>query len=143
LDTPPPECDSLLSLVVSFAVHMLREKGSFYPFGSAISADGKHVSVEADADEDSRDDLLRRLKDSSIKGARAGKYNATALTYLGRLTRHDTGEESRVIVIHLDHRGGLSLVLMIPYTINDKAFALGETTIEDGANDIFVPHLPS
>lgn len=136
--SPPPECESLLSLVVSFAAYMLREKRGLHPFGAAISASGEHVSVEADAEDDSRDDI-RRLKDGCINGARAGKYKATALTYVGSLTRHDAGEESKVVAIHLDHRDGLSIILMIPYTIDGEAFAYGEAIIEDGANDIFAP----
>ncbi len=56
---------------------------------------------------------------------------------MGSLTRHDTGEESKVVAIHMDHRDGLSIVLMIPYTIDGEAFAYGEATIEEGANDIF------
>lgn len=117
---------------------MLRERGGLHPFAAAISASGEHVSVEADA-EDDLDEYLRRLKDGCIKGARDGKYKATALTYVGSLTRHDTGEEIKVVAVHLDHRDGLSIVLMIPYAIDGEAFEYGEATIEDGANDIFAP----
>jgi hypothetical protein len=104
----------------------------------AISASGEHVSVEADAGDDSHDDI-RRLKDGCIRGAREGKFRATALTYVGSLTRHNTGEESKVVAIHMDHRDGLSIVLMIPYTIDGEAFAYGEAIMEEGANDIFAP----
>jgi hypothetical protein len=124
-------------LVVSFAAQMLCEQGAFHPFGAAIVTNGEHVSVEVDAEDDSQNDLIRQLKDGCVKGANEGKYRATALTYAGRLTRHDTEEESKVVVIHLDHRDGLSVVLMIPYTIDGKAFAFNEAIIEDGANDIF------
>ena len=123
---------------MSFAAHILREKGCLYPFGAAISASGEHVSVDADVADESHDDI-RRLKNGCIKGAREGKYRATALTYTGSLTHHDTGKEDKVVAIHLDHRDGLSIVLMIPYTIDGEAFAYGEAITEDGANDIFAP----
>src|SRR4051812_35670522 len=44
---PKSECEDLLNAALPFAERMLREHGSFYPYGMALENSGKVASVGA------------------------------------------------------------------------------------------------
>jgi hypothetical protein len=135
------ECERLVSLVVSFARHMLQESGGFHPFGAAMANDGELLSVPLpdETDDISNADILRLLKNLCIKGAREGKYKATALTCHITLTSPDSDEASDAVSVSLDHRDGWSVILTITYKSNDGLIVFDEALIEDGIGDIFSP----
>jgi hypothetical protein len=117
-----------MNSVVPFARQMLTQHREFYPFGGAITADGKMVAVGGDIGDEhpAAKDVIALLEDGFKEAAKTGKYGATALVMDMLVVPPGRDSKQDAIAVRLDHRDGYSVVVVLPYMIG----AAGDVTIE-------------
>ncbi len=139
MSAPKSECESLMNSALPFAEQMLAKHGEFFPYGQALTADGKVVDVGAydGREKPPSEDLIRLLKQAFAKGGRSGKYRATALVYDVRVTLPSSGIKSDAIAVSLNHRDNYSVVMFFAYSLQDGKYLPGEVFAQQGENDVF------
>jgi len=133
------ESEDLMNAALPFAERMLGEHGEFFPYGAALGADGKVVSV---AGYDGREkppsaDIICLLRSEFVSGGKDGRYRATALVYDVRVNIPETEIKSDAIAVALDHKDGYSVVVYLPYRLEASKAVAGELFSKDGAHEIF------
>lgn len=126
-------------MVLPFAQNMLREHGEFYPFGSAMHADGRTVFVAGyDGHEHPKSvDLIALLEDAFREAAKRGEYKATALAYDVSISLPGTNDKSDGITVSLNHKDGFSGIVTFPYELSGSEVSIYEPFAEPGKGDIF------
>jgi len=125
---------------------ILQRHGEFLPFGTAMRPNGEIVCLGAlDGREvpslaGSFADVIRSLKDAFIDGARRQEYIATALFYEVGFTLPSSSERRDAVAVSLNHRGGYSVIVLLPYTIEDGSVAYDAPHAQPGEADIFGTH---
>jgi hypothetical protein len=115
--------EKLLEAVVPFAQLMLKENGSFVPFGAFTTSAGEvqlasgygdHAHLETE-------EIMEMFLDAYRAGAASGEYRATALCadVRVRIPEQDAGTDA--IQIMLEHADGESLNAYLPYKKEDDA----------------------
>ena len=139
MDDPKLDCQALIGSVLPFAEQMLTTHGAFNPFGGAMRADGKIVSIAGyDENEQSQPtNAIALMKDRFVEGARRGDYKATAIVYDVRAELPSTEEKSDAIAVSLNHRDNYSAVLLFPYKIDGGELFFGTVFAQEGEADIF------
>lgn len=135
------ECQRLMNALVPFAEGRLRQQGEFYPYGGGLTAEGRIVNIgdPGGAEEPPSAEEVQDLEKSMAAGARAGSYIATGMVYSVRITLPGSGEESDAIAVALDHRNDYSVVILLPYRLQDGEVTFGETIAQKGAGRVFGP----
>jgi hypothetical protein len=132
------DCEALLAASLPFAQKMLEGHGAFHPFGAAMAPGGAVAQLGGDAGEDAgAADVIDLIRGSFIAGAREGQHKATALLYDARVPLPPSGEKSDAVVAELDHRQGYSVVVILPYAIEEGSVAFGEAYAVKGGAQIF------
>jgi len=137
------ESEDLMNAALPLAERMLQEAGEFFPYGAALGADGKVISI---AGYDGREkppsaDVIRLLRQAFVAGGKDGRYRATALVYGVRVKIPETEIRSDAIAVALDHKDGYSVVVYLPYRLAASKVVVGELIAQAGAHEIFpVPH---
>jgi len=133
------ESESLLSVALPFAEKMLALHGEFFPYGEALTPDGKTVAIGATdgGDPPPSKDLIQLLKQGFKAGAKAGKYKATALVYDVRIMLPSTGLKSDAIAVSINHKDNYSALVFFSYKIEGKRIVLGEVVAQKEENYVF------
>jgi hypothetical protein len=139
LNQPKADCETLMNSVVPFAERMLKEYGEFFPFGGAMRPSGEIVSVGGKTDQERPPsaEVIKLLRDGFATAARKGEYKATAIVYDVRVVLPDTGMKSDAVAIALDHRDNYSVVVMIPYTLQNRNVRFGSMFAQKGDDKVF------
>ena len=132
------ESQELMDAVLPLAEKLLTEHGEFFPYGGAMTPEGQIVSVAAyDGEEHPPSseviDLLHQAFQSAAKNK---EYKATALVYDVRVQLAN-GEPSDALAVELDHESGYSVVVLLPYALNDGQFQYGEISAQAGKGNVF------
>ena len=101
------ELNVVLTAAVSFAETMLEAEGAFYPYSVGLTEAGATEMATVPADSD--DVLARLLEELASKrdGLRAGAVVAAV---------HLESIESDAVRVDLEHRDGVALIVVLPYT---------------------------
>lgn len=139
MNDPKSECETLMNNALPFAEKLLVKNGEFFPFGQALSQEGKveHVAAYDGREHPPSADLIRLLKQAFKQGAKAGKYKATALVYDARVTLPSSGKMSDAIAISLNHRDNYSVVVLFAYHLEQGRIVPGEVFAQQGEADVF------
>ncbi|WP_337879447.1 hypothetical protein [Rheinheimera sp.] len=132
------ESQELMDAVLPLAEKLLSEHGEFFPYGGAMTSEGKIVSVAAyDGDEHPPSSaVIDMLHKAFHTAAKNKEYKATALVYDVRVQLAN-GEPSDALAIELDHESGYSVVVLLPYTLNDGQLQYGEISAQAGEGNVF------
>lgn len=132
------ESQELMDAVLPLAEKLLSEHGEFFPYGGAMTPEGKIVSVAAyDGDEHPRSSQVIDMIHMAFRtAARNNEYKATALVYDVRVQLAD-GEHSDALAIELDHESGYSIVVLLPYTLENGQLQYGEISAQEGEGNVF------
>jgi hypothetical protein len=136
--------EQLLSAAVPFAEQMLAKHGEYFPYGSSIYGDGNISAVGGytGGEHPKSTEVIDLLRAGFRREAEAGKLRARALVYDIRTVPPGKTEKTGAIAVELDHRGGMSIVVVYPYAISCGKAILGESYAAKGEGKIFVsPHL--
>lgn len=140
---PKAECEIVMNFGLPLAADMLKRHGEFRPFAAAMRPNGEVVCLGA---YDGRDypslagsfaDLIASLKEALIAGARRREYVATALFYDVGFTLQAGDARTDAIAISLDHREAYSVIVLLPYTVDDGNVVYGTPRAQPGDADIF------
>ena len=138
--TPQEDCEELMNLVVPFAAKMLKDRHAFVPFGATMAPSGQidgALSSTGDAKPDV-DQLITLLELGFHRGAREGKYKATAIVVDMVIVAPGKSIQQDGVAVRLDHRDGYSVIVGFPYSFSDKGELLMEPPFAiEGAHQIF------
>jgi len=133
------ESQQLMDSVLPFAEQMLVEYGEFIPYGGAMTSENEIVSVAGSdgVEQPKSTDIIELLKGGFKKEAASGNYKATALVYDVRIRSPETGEPSDAIAVALDHRSGYSVIVFLPYRLENGQLVYGVISAQAGENSVF------
>jgi hypothetical protein len=140
---PKADCEKVMNFGLPLAGEILTRHGEFLPFGAAMRPNGEIVCLGAyDARSypslaGSFTELIQSLKDTLVAGARRLEYVATALFYEVAITLAGNGERIDAVAVSLDHRDGYSVIVLLPYKIEDGAVIYDSPRAQPGEADIF------
>ncbi len=132
------ESQQLMNSALSFAEKMLTEYGEFLPYGEAITKDGDSVSVAVDNGEEypASSELISMLQNAFKASANNGTYRATALVYDVRI-QLPSGDKSNALAVELDHQSGYSVIVYLPYSLQDGQVQYGQISASAGKGNVF------
>jgi hypothetical protein len=133
------ELEQLLSSVMPFAQQMLTNYGEFIPYGWAMNSDGKIAAVGGyTGDEHPKSkEIIEFLQGAFHRQAQDGTIRACALVYDIRTIPPGQAQKTDALAVNLDHRGGMSIVVIYPYSIENKKVTLGKSWAVKGEGKIF------
>lgn len=130
------DLDGLLKVVLPLAEDLLGRHAEFYPFGGTVSNEGETSLTGADpaalGEHPASDDVLAGL----YQGARATAPSFRAAAFVADV-RADGSDAVRV---ELEHRDGVALVVLLPYTRRrfKKSLAFGQMSVSGGELKVWV-----
>jgi hypothetical protein len=141
--SPKAECEFLMNDALPFAEERLLKHGEFFPYGSALAANGEIVCVGVydGREQPPSKDVILLMKQAFQQGAKSGEYKATALVYDVLVTFPPSGKKSDAIAVSLNHRDDYSVIVFFPYEIKEGRLQFGEAFAQEGEADIFSPRL--
>jgi hypothetical protein len=134
------QLEELLAAAVPFSRQMLASHGEFYPYGATMDGNGKITNVGGyTGDEHPKPtDLIELLRAAFKKQGEEGKIMACALVYDIRTIPPGQTEKTDAIAVDLDHRDGLSIIMVYPYKIAaDKTVTFAAPFASKGKGEIF------
>jgi hypothetical protein len=135
----------LVDAALPFAEQMLTQYQEFHPFGAHIGADGKIGDDGAyDGDEHPNPaDLIELFERSFREDATHKGLRACVILYDVRVVPPGKKEKQDAIAAAVDHRAGLSLVVIYPYRFDaNRQLQIEAPFTMKGAGRIF-PKAPS
>jgi hypothetical protein len=131
--------DRLLSSALPFAEQMLTKSGGFCPYGSTMSSDGKIAAAAGytGVEQPKSQEVIDLLKRAFHRQAENGTIKACALAYDIRTIPPGQTQKTDAIAVNLDHRGGMSIVAIYPYSIENKKVIRGRPWAVKGEGKIF------
>jgi hypothetical protein len=140
---PKADCEAVMNFGMPLAQRMLSTHGEFLPFGAAMRPNGELVCIGA---YDGRAvpsvggsaDLIAALKEALVAGARRQEYMATALFYEVAITAAASGERVDAVAASLNHRDGYSVVVLLPFRVEDGDVVFDAPLAQRGEADIFL-----
>lgn len=129
------DLDGLLNLVLPFAGDLIAKNGQFYPFGGSVSDNGEASLTAADPDlgeHPQPEQVLAGLYD----GARASAADVRAAAFVVDVLV----DGSDALRVELEHRDGVALVVLVPYTpLGLKRFPrFGDMSVGPGEPRIWI-----
>ena len=114
------ELEKLLDVMVPFAKQMLTNHGEFYPYGATMDANGKITSVGGyTGDEQPKSaEVIDLLRAAYRRDGQSSRIMACSLAYDIRTIPPGQTEKADAVAVELDHRDGMSLVVVYPYSIS-------------------------
>ena len=143
---PKADCEVVMNFGLPLVDELLKRHGEFLPFAAAMRPNGEIVCLGA---YDGREvpslagsfaEIIRSLKDTLIAGARRQEYMATALFYEVGFTLPSSSERRDAVAVSLNHRDGYSVIVLLPYTIEDAGIVYDVPHAQPGEVDIFRTH---
>lgn len=140
MSNPKTEVEGLMNRILPFVKKQLEDDGQFYPCAGAIRTDGEFVVVATETGEEFPDprELVEWTKRAFRKGAKEGKYRATALIYDSLVMPPGQDQKVDAIAAALDHKDGYSVVVFFPYVLSESRLEFGEVFAVEGEYDVFV-----
>ncbi len=140
---PKADCEIVMNSGLPLAEEILKRHGEFLPFGAAMRPNGEIIILGAYDGRavpglaDLFTELIGSLQDTFIAGARRREYIATALFYDVRVTLASSSERTDAVAVSLNHRDGYSVIVLLPYAIEDGNVVYDSPLAQPGDADIF------
>lgn len=118
-----PDFDKLLHAVIPIAQAMLKDLGTFIPFGAFVTREGEVQLAGGEGDPSHLDteQILEMYLEAYREAAAEGSFTSTALC--GDVRIHVPGklEKTDAIQIMLEHSGGEALTAFMPYEKHEQS----------------------
>jgi hypothetical protein len=140
---PKADCEIVMNFGLPLAEEMLKRHGEFLPFGAAMRPNGEIICLGAydgrayPSLAGSFTDLIRSLKEAFAAGAQRLEYLATALFYEVTVTAAAGSEGLNAVAVSLNHRDGYSVIVVLPFSIEDGKLVYADPRAQPGEGDIF------
>ena len=138
-DRPPDrrQLDDILEALLPFARQLLEKHGEFFPFGAAMSRDGKVTMVAGDTGtEHPPSDEVMELIRTAMRRDR-DKYLAVGLCYDVRVRTSADAPPTDAICVSLEHEGGMAVDVVEPYAKRGGKVAYGSLAAQQGRRMVF------
>ena len=111
--------------------------GEFFPFGAAMEHDGnlRIVSGDNGSEHPQSDEVIALLTDA-MKTARDG-YIAIGICYDVRIRPRADAAPTDAICVALEHRDGMAVMVLEPYSKRDGAVEYGRLLTQPGRRTVF------
>jgi hypothetical protein len=131
----------MLLFLLEFAEQMLRETGTFWPFGSGLTPDRNMTGVAYDdAERPTAQDVLATLHSALAAQAAAGTINVTGICLDVRVTPPGASAPCDAICVELQHREGQALDVFVPYELpGGGEVQFGQSFTAPGEQTMFLP----
>lgn len=133
------DVETVMNAFMPIAHSMLEKRREFFPYGGAMTREGKLVRVSSyDSNKRPKSNLtIQQLRQAFRAGAGADMYRVTGLFYDVQVKRPDTGARTHAIAIALDHEDDYSAIVFFPYTVVKSKLKLGPSFSTSGLNAVF------
>ena len=138
--TPKEEAEVLMNAILPVAERMLLRYGEFYPYGGYMKPDGTVAHIGAndpDTDRPKSKDLLYVLRSSLREMADGRRCKAVALVFNVSTTLPNSGQKSDAVQLSIEHEGGYSVEIFLPYRVTGGEVVYGETFVQQGKHEVF------
>jgi hypothetical protein len=138
-DSQRQDLERLLSSAMPFAEQMLTNNGGFFPYGWTMDNDGKIAAVAGytGVEQPKSQEVIDLLKGAFHRQARDGTIKACALAYDIRTVPPGQTLKTDAVAVNLDHRGGMSIVVIYPYKIDNTKVQFGKSWAVKGEGKTF------
>ena len=121
--------EALIDATLPFAEIMLKNHQEFHPYGATMAPDKVITNVGgATADGNpAAGDLIFLIRKAYREQACSGEIMASALAYDIRTIPPGSTEKKDAVAIELDHRDGMSIIMIYPYVINSANLPVWES----------------
>ena len=138
-DKGKSDSEELMNSLIPFAEKMLSEHGEFFPYGGTMKPDGKIVSVAGynGSEHPPSQEIIDLLHKAFRESAKAKECKATGLVYDVRVNLPESNEKSDALAIELDHASGYSVLVYVPYKIENSKVIFGKMFSNAGHNAVF------
>lgn len=138
-DIGKSDSEELMNSLIPFAEKMLSEHGEFFPFGGTMKPDGKIALVAGynGTEHPPSQKIIDLLHKAFRQAAKAKECKATGLVYDVRVTLPASGEKSDALAIELDHASGYSVLVYVPYKIENSTVNFGTMFNNTGHKAVF------
>ncbi|PPF18358.1 hypothetical protein C5B95_12215 [Rathayibacter sp. AY1A7] len=132
------DLDGLLDLTMTRAVEALGKRGELGPFSASIDTDGRSVLSTVEPAPGQGNNSSQADLDELRRASRENRQSLRAVAYVSVVTISGSGDAIRV---ESEHREGIALVVLVPYTRLRlrKQLKLGEMRLQAGVADIWAP----
>ena len=137
------DCEIVMNFGLPLVEEILKRHGEFLPFGAAMRPSGEVICLGAydgrtyPSLAGSFTELIGSLKEALVAGAQRQEYVATALFYEVGMTLPAGGERIDAVAVSLNHRDAYSVILLLPYKIEDGGVVYDSPHAQPGEADIF------
>jgi hypothetical protein len=123
------DLDGLLDAVLPFGQTMLAKHGEFFPYGATVTVNGgiQMLAAAGEGERPASNQLLHTLYSAARSTSTATR--AAAFVSDVRLGGPASGDAIRV---ELEHREGVSLVVLLPYRRNRGEVEYGDLSAQSG-----------
>ena len=118
-----PDYDKLLGAVIPIAQAMLKDLGTFIPFGAFITREGELqlAGGEGDPSHLNTEEMVEMYLEAFREAAGDGSFISTALCVDVRVQVPGKLEKTDAIQIMLEHSGGEAVHLFMPYEKHEQS----------------------
>ncbi|MET0921050.1 MAG: hypothetical protein ABWY77_07615 [Acidimicrobiia bacterium] len=129
------EFDYLASAAMPFATEMLERHGSFFPFAATLDIEDRGHVISASDDSDRREPPSEVQVEALLNAIRA---DADVLK-CAAITANVVLEDGEAIRMAMEHRGGQTLVVLVPYRKKrlGRGVSLAEAVVLAGERHIW------
>ena len=122
------EIDALLNEGIKTASHFLKKSREFYPFGVALTPDGKmcHLQTWGGNDHPTSNEVLAILYPGLKQGVREGKYKAVAIVTDVKIRKPRSYEAQDAISIQIEHPDSAPIACYMPYLFEGAELVFGD-----------------
>ncbi len=133
------ETEAIMIAMIPMGKQMLEKQGKFVPYGGAMTMDGKVVTVAGykRPEPPPSQEIIDALNVAFRAGALTGTYKATGLFSDVEVSPPGGKENTRAIMVALDHHDNYSMVIYFPYKIIGGTVHLYEVFALPGENKVF------
>jgi len=134
------DAESILNVALPFAEELLVKYGEYYPFAYVMKMDGKIEGVAAynEKEKPNSQDMINQLKKIIMTLAKENKIVASIIIYDGKITLPESQIKKDAIFASIDHKNDYSIVIIIPYAVENRKIMLDNALAQKGSSEIFV-----
>ncbi|MEQ1716777.1 MAG: hypothetical protein ABL907_12455 [Hyphomicrobium sp.] len=142
IEYPKEDVEALLNVILEFAEQMLIKYGELVPCANAMSPADEISSIGLQVTEGNSPnatEIIEELRKCCRIGAHGGDYRCVAICFDVHLRDGVAEGFSSALEVAIDHKDEYSMIVTLPYRLENGYFVYGETFSREGNYLIFGP----
>lgn len=131
------QLDDVLNKLLPFAHELLQKYGEFFPFGAAMDRDGtlRMVAGDTGSEHPPSDEVIALITEAMTR--ERASYTAVGICYDVRVRTSADAQPTDAICFALEHRDGLAVVVLEPYSKRDGVPEYGGLIAQPSQRRVF------